>query len=60
MSEKKVKYKEAIVCPKCESRIIVEIGDEIITPSTPAEKEKYIQVEIDTQSTLDEDKEGED
>ena len=55
MSEKKVKYKEIIECPKCKTRISIEIGEDIITPSSPAEKEKYIQVELDEQTTLDED-----
>jgi nitrite reductase/ring-hydroxylating ferredoxin subunit len=53
--ERKVKYKEIIECPKCKARISIEIGEEILTPSSPAEKEKYIQVELDDQTTLDED-----
>lgn len=40
--ERKVKYKEIIECPKCKARISVEIGEEILTPSSPAEKEIII------------------
>ena len=53
MSERKVKYKETITCPKCKAGIIVEIGDDIIIPAEPAEKEKYVQVELDGQAKLD-------
>ena len=48
--KKRIKYKGIIECPYCEARINLEVGDIITIPSTPAEKEEYINVEKDSQT----------
>jgi len=51
-TKKKIKFAGRIICPFCNKSIKIEAGDEIITPSEPEEKEKYLIVEKDTQTTL--------
>lgn len=55
-TKKKTKLEEKIKCPMCGERLIIKQYEETITPSVKAEKKTWIQVEKDTQQTLDQNK----
>ena len=50
--KKKIKFSGKINCPYCNKSIVMEAGDEIITPSEPAEKKPFVIVKKDMQQKL--------
>jgi len=51
----KKKYSKSLTCPHCGKFILIEAGDKILKAAVSAEKEPYVKVEKDLQTSLDGD-----